>query len=331
MSGPDEPGWSGEPAAQGARHLALALLERASAARVRLADAADEDALHDFRVGIRRLRSALQTFEPELADAAGKRERRRWRNLARSTGPSRDAEAQSEWLARAEPGMRPPVRSAARETREALAAARAEESGAIEAAGRRFDRLAQRLRGRLATYTAPLDPPAAPASFGGVSGERSRDLGRGLGRALLDITGAHDVAGAHAARIAAKRLRYALEAGAPAAESALARLKTLQDLLGELHDIHGLMGRVTKLARRRARARAAALAELAIEQGTGGEEFQRRLRRREPSWWSLLDALRRRQEELFVELERRWLAGGEGRLATVLDALVAEAVGAAEE
>lgn len=45
------------PAAEAARLLALRMLDAAAAARLRMDNPADPEALHDFRVAIRRLRS----------------------------------------------------------------------------------------------------------------------------------------------------------------------------------------------------------------------------------------------------------------------------------
>jgi hypothetical protein len=60
--------------------------------------------------------------------------------------------------------------------------------------------------------------------------------------ALQAVGGPFDVEQAHAARIAAKRLRYLVEPlrGCTRADAspAVAALKDLQDLLGELHDAH---------------------------------------------------------------------------------------------
>ncbi len=314
----------GDSPQEGARRLALDLLEEAIAARA-LLGSEDAEALHDFRVAVRRLRSAQRTFAEELGEAGGKRSRRRWRDLARLTGPGRDAEAQEEWLARAQVAMTPAAAAAARAMRQSLAARRERERGEIDDAGRRFDRLAARLRDDLAVYTIRLDEPAE-SSFGAVAEERVRALAGQLSERLREIAGAHDESGAHAARIAGKRLRYGLEVAAPGAKRSLARLKSLQDLLGELHDIHGLMRRVVRRARRQARDRAERLAALVIEQGTASDEFQRQSRRGGPPCWPLLDALRRRQAEVFAELQRDWPAGGEECLAPAVEALVEQAL-----
>src|SRR5579863_8808258 len=86
------------PTTQGARLVALDLLDTVSAARFRLADPHDLEALHDFRVALRRLRSWLRAFEDELGAALGGHLRRRLSSLADATGESRDHQVHVQWL-----------------------------------------------------------------------------------------------------------------------------------------------------------------------------------------------------------------------------------------
>src|SRR3954471_12903115 len=53
-------------AKEAARRLALEHLKTAAALRDRLADPDNPEGLHDFRVAIRRLRSALRAYQPEI-------------------------------------------------------------------------------------------------------------------------------------------------------------------------------------------------------------------------------------------------------------------------
>src|SRR3954464_11158083 len=80
---------------EGARLLALSLLDQAAEARPRLSDPADAEGLHDFRVGLRRLRSCLKAYGAWLD--VPKKLARRLKRLAGSTGPGRDTEVQIEW------------------------------------------------------------------------------------------------------------------------------------------------------------------------------------------------------------------------------------------
>jgi len=81
---------------EGARLVALALTARAEAARRRLAEPDDPEALHDFRVAVRRLRSTLAAYKPELAGGVGKREARRPR--ARRPQPAYSASISAAYL-----------------------------------------------------------------------------------------------------------------------------------------------------------------------------------------------------------------------------------------
>src|SRR5438093_1375653 len=81
-----------------ARRIAVNLLDAASAARERLTDADDAEALHDFRVAMRRLRSTLRAYQPQLDAVVPSKLRRRLRDLARATGEARDVEVQIAWL-----------------------------------------------------------------------------------------------------------------------------------------------------------------------------------------------------------------------------------------
>ena len=51
-------------AEEGARVVALALIAECDRAAGRLASGEDDEALHDFRVALRRLRTTLRAFRP---------------------------------------------------------------------------------------------------------------------------------------------------------------------------------------------------------------------------------------------------------------------------
>ena len=60
------------PAREAARRLVRRQLETARAEAPRLHDAADAEALHDFRVALRRLRSLLRAWRKVLAPLVGR-------------------------------------------------------------------------------------------------------------------------------------------------------------------------------------------------------------------------------------------------------------------
>src|SRR5690242_18356213 len=87
-------------APESARLLALSYLDQIDKTERRLADPRDLEALHDFRVGLRRLRSELSAYQAQLEDSVSPEMRRRVKKLARATNESRDVEVQLEWLAK---------------------------------------------------------------------------------------------------------------------------------------------------------------------------------------------------------------------------------------
>src|SRR6476661_11254113 len=87
------------PAQHSVRVIASALLEDVLAAHARFEDD-DADALHDLRVAMRRLRSWLRAFRPELSDTVRGRTRRKLRALASATNGARDDEVTLAFIAR---------------------------------------------------------------------------------------------------------------------------------------------------------------------------------------------------------------------------------------
>lgn len=232
------------PAARAVRWLALNRLQDARAARERLSGGEDAEALHDFRVAVRRLRSLLRDYRG-VVKRVRRKERRRLAELARGTGAARDAEVQLAWLAE----RRPRARGAERvgiawwESRllPRAAAARLEMAEAVA----RFPAARRRLERRLSRYRVrvrPDDPSEGPA-LRALLAERLAGTTEELAAALAEVAGEDRQAEAHRARIAVKRVRYLLEpvaAEVPGAPRAIRELKGLQDALGTMHDLHVL-------------------------------------------------------------------------------------------
>ncbi|HEY6157851.1 MAG TPA: CHAD domain-containing protein [Gemmatimonadales bacterium] len=232
------------PAGNAAALIGLTLLEGARAALGRLADPDDTEALHDFRVALRRLRSTLRGFRPELGDAVPKKLQRRLRDLARTTGAGRDAEVQLAWirdhagaLGRGSRGGLAWLRARLLDRRDRAYAAIREEVPP------QFRRLERRVRRALNRATSDRDRSPGQPSFGTAATRLLRDQAVDLEQALDAARSPGDESAIHNARIAVKRVRYLLEtlAGALADAAVLvAPCRRLQDLLGELHDAHVL-------------------------------------------------------------------------------------------
>src|SRR5918999_273576 len=255
---------------EGARLLALSFLDQAAAARPRLADPADTEALHDFRVGLRRLRSCLRAYRDCLEDSVPKKLARKLRRLASSTGPGRDAEVQIEWLR----GRRSHLSSYHRaglawllgRLEERMRDAYAKLAAEVD---RDFQDLERELRPRLSVYRTEvhLDAAAPLATLGETTAGILRRQVSELTDHLARIADADDEEEAHRARISAKRVRYLLEPFVeeiPEAGAVVKRFKVLQDLLGDLHDAHVLELEIAEALEHAAAERTRRLLEISL-------------------------------------------------------------------
>lgn len=233
-------------AEEGARLVALTYLEEIGRAERRLADPRDVEALHDFRVGLRRLRSCIRAYRGSLKGSVSKKMRRRLRDLTLATNAGRDAEVQLGWL-RQHAGQ-----LGAGET-EGLAWLIGRLEGRqhevvnpiTSSVARRTVKVAARLRPRLeiVQLVVRTGPRQARCSFAQVTGELICSHVGQVGKKLKAVSSAEQIMEVHEARIAAKRLRYLLEPLSRRlrrAASLVGRLKQLQDVLGDLHDLQVL-------------------------------------------------------------------------------------------
>ena len=231
------------PARAAAALIGLALLDGARSALARLDDPDDAEALHDFRVALRRLRTTLRGFRPELGESVPKKLQRRLRDVARSTSPARDAEVQLAWIrdhdgaiARGSRGGLQWLRARLVELRDRAYAATRED---VPPQFRHLERRVRRALNGIRGDTSPGQP-----SFGTAAARLLRDQTIDLEQALDAARSPGDEAAIHGARIAVKRVRYLLESLTGELADAgplVARCKELQDLLGELHDTHVLI------------------------------------------------------------------------------------------
>jgi len=223
--------WQNESAGEAAIRLARRHLDAASEAVERLAEAADPDALHDFRVALRRLRSVLRAYRSGLGKLP-KKLRRELKRVARATGVGRDAEVFLEWLSSR--SSFPVSERAAREWlqrrhEQVRDTAYRQLRSDIPA---EFTMLAKRLHQTLAANRNA-------ASYGEVTATR---LHAQIVEFAADLAGINSVADAeliHAARIHAKRLRYLIEPLSrrlPGGSTGVKRLRAFQDETGALCD-----------------------------------------------------------------------------------------------
>jgi len=301
------------PPEEGARLIALSWLDQAVAAFPRLPDAADTEALHDFRVGLRRLRSCLRSYRPWLEESLPKKLRRRLRDLAGSTGPGRDTEVQIEWLRGRARHLGSYHRAGLSwilgRLEERMRAANEEMSARLP---KEFPRIEADLRDRLSTYHTEVHlaagghpSPTLAEVTAGILRRQATELESHLAR----VEGPEDEHEAHEARISAKRLRYLLEPFGPE-QPLVKRMKKLQDLLGELHDAHVLEAELSEALQVAAAERVRRLLEVSLTDAPDDALIRAERRRvRESGLLALARLNRARRNRLFEELEADWLEG----------------------
>jgi CHAD domain-containing protein len=287
------------------------------------------EAIHDLRVASRRLRTALVIFEPCLG-----RPSRRWqrqvRAVTRGLGRARDLEVQIEFLVgfvrrtekrTAKLGLRRLLTELKGERRVAQGEVAAA-LGAVEASGvlEEIERAAERVGACGAKRGKPCAKTGKADGFVyRYARARVGELLEELCRRSPYLSGTGYAAQQHAMRIAAKRLRYALEVLSPAFGEdftrGIAAARELQTLLGEVHD--GVVwDAVVTAFETQDRRRDAALAELAAP---GLEELRRdrerarvKVQRRAKGYWRRVGR-EEVWEKLLAVLEKRAVESAPGK------------------
>jgi len=254
LSSPDPPS-SPEPPARAAHDfLAPALfamiaeVRRAQArvAETRGAAGRDPEAIHDFRVALRRLRTVLRPARRVFGRRRLREIGGELRRFAQATGSLRDEEVLRETLgalslpARAQAELTAWLGQRARQERvrrrAVVAALLSPDGPAGPSLGTALAHLERRL-GRRRREAMPMEELAAAACAHAFAGVRA-----------LAGAPASDVAAMHALRIQFKRLRYTADLFAPAlgeAGAVVARSSArMQKRLGELHDVDEALVRV---------------------------------------------------------------------------------------
>src|SRR2546422_4814544 len=299
----------------------MTVLDAASAARERLTNVDDQEALHDFRVAMRGLRSPLRAYQPQLIALVPAKLRRGLRELARATGEARDVEVQIAWLARRRNEL-PPARRAGVPWLLARLTERRERAyqDIRERIAPKFERLARRLRRALGSEPPP--DATLPGSLASLIAQLLQDQGSDLEQRLALIRSPANHAEAHASRIRVKRARYLLEPVVREAKPAAAvvrRLKQVQQLLGDLHDLQVVIVRLGDAAAEAAAQRTRRLHELAVGGDRGAAA--RGPRPATSGLLALARVARATQERLFRRLVTRRIARS---LPAELTALAAE-------
>ena len=204
----------------------------------------DETSVHQARVASRRLREALPVVGMSADASALGRAQRRVRRLTRALGPVRELDVTLLLLQEFE-GRKTVSAKAIDRVRQALIAERDHHRREMlsEITPSRLDKL----RKRLVEVAVPETPPIELADGLAEAARQSAIRAVKLRTAIDRAGGIYLPDRLHRVRIAAKKLRYALEIQreleGSRSTSRLNRLKAQQDLLGRIHDIEVLIDR----------------------------------------------------------------------------------------
>jgi CHAD domain-containing protein len=222
----------------------LDVVERASR-RVRRGD--DSEAIHDLRVGIRRLSAALAAWEPLLRPGPRARARRMLRRVRQALGPAREAEV---LLADLEPRLRAATPADRLVTVDVLRRLERRvllgRTRAIRLArNERLERIARRVRRSADDLSERLGHRPSIVLEGM---QWLAKVGTQALRACDDAAREPEDAVLHRARIALKKWRYAAECfaavGIPTASPEPGVMRVIQEALGEVHDRAALRERL---------------------------------------------------------------------------------------
>lgn len=230
------------PGVPAVRQHAHALIEKLTIAAERLAYPEDREALHDFRVALRRLRVWLQTYgqdihvSDKLLSHLG--------DMMHVSNRARDTEVALPWLE----AQRPTLNDRHLPGLNWLVAHVEEERKyACEIiASHLADEWASRAR-KLKKRLTQQGRPQHAGSFGQLAGRQLVRCLDELTAHLDDVRSIADLAAAHRARISVAHLRYLLEplrAEVSELDPIIARLTALQDQFGALNDAGLLLDRL---------------------------------------------------------------------------------------
>ena len=206
--------------------------------------AGEADPLHDARVATRRLRELLPLGVGEAPGRLVARARRRARRIGRAFGGVREIDVAIDLVA-SMPDASLPAAGAGR-LRHHLTEERASRRRRLLArvSGAQLRKLAR----DVSELVTMLDARPSTGAWAVALAARTRRHAERVRGAVAEAGSLYVSERVHEVRIAAKKLRYALEiAGAASdieAAPATARLKSIQDTLGRLHDREVVQGLV---------------------------------------------------------------------------------------
>jgi CHAD domain-containing protein len=284
----------------------------------------DPDAVHDFRVALRRLRSWLRAFDDEMAATVSPKVQRRFKRIADATRTSRDCEVHIEWLEKFGKSRRGKYQKATAWLVDDLRSQKANADLKLrEAVDKDLERTSAQLAKGLSHYIVNLDAPADSMAF--ELARLIRDHAESAASCIARIESVGDRAQAHEARIAVKRLRYIVEPLGETIADAIALvddLSKLQDELGALHDAQ-IFG--SEIAKHLAKVLAASTPIVRGDEPSD-DEGEASASDRADALRAISQRLHREELRAFKMLGETWLSGGTddlwvraNRIATALE------------
>ena len=203
----------------------------------------DPEFLHDFRVAVRRARSALTQIRGVFPEADAEPIRIALASMTRVTGPARDLDVFQEKLEVYESGFPKRIRRNLLPVKESARLRRREQQPVLTRAlnSDAWASAVGRWESFLGTGTERQTlPKKGHRPIGTVASKRIRKAYRRVTR--RESLAGLEIEGLHRLRIDCKKLRYLLEffrSLYPAREAAslIKSLKSLQGVLGEIHDL----------------------------------------------------------------------------------------------
>ncbi len=234
---------AGMPAHEALRRIHLSLLRAILHNQEGVLGSRDPEFLHDFRVAVRRARSALTQVKGVFPAAEAERAIVALSSMTRVTGPARDLDVFLEELEAYESGLQERIRQELVPVKELARRRRRDQQPVLTRALGSASWVAA--VGRWETFlVSKADPRTLPKKgrrpLGAVAAKRIRKAYRRV--AHRESLSGLEVEVLHRLRIDCKKLRYLLEffrSLYPAREAAplIKSLKSLQSVLGEIHDL----------------------------------------------------------------------------------------------
>ena len=318
-----------DPVETAYREYSPRLFAAAAAARERLENPADDEALHDFRVAVRRLRTHIEAHRAQLTKRRAEKILQELRDLVSTTNALRDLEVQRDWLERL--ARR---KSIPKLQREGLGLALKDLVNSDAAAP--DPSVPHRISRQFAKIGRDFNAQPGGKPISGKPVYRGERLSAATARAILKHAAAlrrqlsklrtlDDVKATHRSRLAVKGLRYLiepLEKLVPGTPRIVRDLKRMQDRLGDLRDLQILETRIIVKVGEAAGRWSQHLVAIGAESArvaaiTRGSTENR-------ACYALaagMQRVRREERREFRGLEKRWLSGSADTLIDRIEIL----------